>query len=258
MKDLTDEEEEALGLAFAHRDDGLQTYTGKAARAFAHLAEAGMVDVDLDLSGNVTVKSVRRDGMEHMKLVRESLLAAGVEPLSTDADRVLRDLAWEETCAGADGDSVRTHKRTEKDKIYFELSRKGMLPVTKADNIAYAIYSLTDTGWKYVRAMVPAKEDKVEVSNNQQVTTVVNASASASASATATISDAYRAIRDSNATDEQKRMAEDGIAEMEHAVAKHDLAAFAAGMEKAASVDKSVGTIATAVVPLVARLIGGM
>lgn len=264
MKGLTDEEEEALGLAFMNRGDDLQTYAGKAAKAFIQLADAGMIDAEHgSMSGNlVLVRKVLPEGRRHLELVRESLLAAGVESLSADTERVLRNLAWEETCARAAGRGFSHTANEGLLEAYKELSRKKMIGVAWADNTAYCIHGVTDAGWKYVRALVPAKEGLVEIINNPQFTQQVigsaNASSSALASANVTISDAYRAIRDSDATDEQKRAAEDGIGEMERAAAQGDLAAFAAGMEKVASVAKSVGAIASVVVPLVAKLVGGM
>lgn len=263
MRELTDEQEEALGLAYAHKNEQSQMYEGPAARAFLQLKDTRMLKVDGDLSGNALVERVLPAGVEHMSLVRESLAAAGVELLSADADRALRDLAWEETCARADGRDFSHKAEAELLRAYQELSRKKMVSIVWADNTAYHIYGVTDDGWKYVRAMVPAKEGHdVKIVNSPQFTQQVigsaNADASASASTIVTVSEAYRAIRDSNATEEQRRTAEDGIGEMERAASAHDLTAFAAGMEKAASVAKSVGTIASAVVPLVARLAGGM
>lgn len=88
MRELTDEQEEALGLAYAHKNEQSQMYEGPAARAFLQLKDTRMLKVDGDLSGNALVERVLPAGVEHMSLVRESLAAAGVELLSDIFSRV--------------------------------------------------------------------------------------------------------------------------------------------------------------------------
>lgn len=273
MRELTDEEEEALGLAYAHRDEALQTYSGKAARAFIQLADAGMIDAeDGGMSGNlVLVRKVLLEGRKHLDLVRESLLAAGVEPLSADADRALRDLAWEETCAKADKANFSHAADESRREACGELARRGMIDTIEADDdAAFYIHSLTDAGWKYVRAMVPTKEGgKVDtpsiqispVFNNSPVNkmspTIRSMSNSQSQSGEFTLDMAVDAVSSvPGLTDEQREQLNGILTNLERATTQDD-ARMKAGRTLAWIADKSFDVMKAAL-PFVCQKLLGM
>lgn len=159
MRELTDEQEEVLGLVYSHKDSLPEGFTGdgKAMKPFEELREAGMIKAELDMSGTFAhVMSLSSHGVSHMNFVKQALLTSGLEPLSDEAELALRDLAWEETQAKAAGTEASHTLDNRLDDAYRELKRKDMIDAFGADNAAiYALFGITDTGWKYVRAMVP-------------------------------------------------------------------------------------------------------
>ena len=158
MRELTDEQEEVLGLVYSHKDSLPKEFTGdgKAMKPFGGLCEAGMIKAEIDASRTfVFVTSILSLGVSHMNFVKQAIRASDLEPLSDEAELVLRDLAWEETLAKSAGTKVGHTPDNGLDDAYRELSRKDMIDILPADDSVYAILDITDIGWKYVKAMVP-------------------------------------------------------------------------------------------------------
>lgn len=252
MNGLNVKQEAALVYAWMRQEAGARDFTDLGiSEAFVALKNRGMIEMRTDMNHTLVIfQSLLPAGSEHYDEARKA--RRWFEPVSDEADCLMMRLAAQDASKrNSEDETIFVSTNFDKDTIYAELSRHGLLNVQRADD-SPRIVTVTDKGRSYANGWFQEQMDKS--SQNINFAPIINNNVSATANAEAEIGDltigvTVGAILDLDIEQNLKEDVQDAVKQLEKVMKEKNKTKFAEKLEKVASLAKSSTEIANIVLP---------